>query len=323
MTNALYGEMLTKIEAQISHLDFPESPKNLYDPIRYIMSLGGKRVRPVLALMGCQLYGAPYSKALPQAMAIELFHNFTLMHDDVMDSADVRRALPTVHIKWNHNIALLSGDAMMVMAYRHLFNCETSISQSLGGLFSKTAIEVCEGQQLDMDYAIQADVTIEQYLEMIRLKTAVLLSGSLKIGAVVGGADPKKLDLIDQFAEAVGLAFQVKDDFLDAFGGEEFGKATGRDIIEGKRTWLTLKSLAVADAKTKVELMEAFDVKEPTERVSRVLAIYKRLRIDELTEAEVKKYSMQAKEALDQIQGEARAKEALEWLVDQLIGRRT
>lgn len=323
MSNALYGKLLASVEEEIAHLDIPKTPENLYDPVRYIMSLGGKRIRPVLALLGCQLYGESFKKAMPQAMAIELFHNFTLMHDDVMDSADVRRTVPTVHLKWNHNIALLSGDAMMVMAYQYLFNCHADIAKALGELFSKTAIEVCEGQQLDMDYASSDDVTLEQYLEMIRLKTAVLLSGSLKIGALVAGADAKDFHRLEHFAEALGLAFQVKDDYLDAFGGAEFGKVKGGDIMEGKRTWLTLKSFEIADENTKNELRLALSDSDSNRRVDRVLNIYKTLHIDQLAELEVQKYSSAALEDLDKIQGNKEAKAALIWLVDQLIGRTT
>jgi len=233
-----------EFESDLNSIDLPQDPANLYEPIRYMLSLGGKRIRPILALVGCELFGKPYSHAMNQALAVEVFHNFTLVHDDIMDSAEVRRSLPTVHKKWDTNIALLSGDGMIVIAYQHLFLAPTDKLKKLSDVFSKTALEVCEGQQFDMDYASREDVSLSEYLEMIRLKTAVLLGGSMQLGAIMADASNEQLDQIQQFAESMGLAFQIKDDYLDSFGDQKaFGKEIGGDIRERKRTWLTLKAI--------------------------------------------------------------------------------
>lgn len=321
--NALYKQLLTASEAAIAELNIPPSPQNLYEPIRYTMSLGGKRVRPVLVLLGAKLYGVDPMLALPQAVAVEVFHNFTLVHDDVMDSADVRRKLPTVHKKWNHNIALLSGDAMLVMAYQQLFQANPVQHARLQEVFSTTAMQVCEGQQLDMDYATDVHVSIEEYSAMIRLKTAVLLSGALKIGSIVANAPSEDFALIDEFAESVGMAFQLKDDLLDTFGGNSFGKEIGGDIREGKRTWLVLKAMELASADQRAQLSEAMQLNDLSARVVQVTSIFQSLKIDDLAAAEVQRYSNKAIEALDLLKGDAEAKECLRWLVHQLIDRTT
>jgi geranylgeranyl diphosphate synthase, type II len=319
--NQLYADMLEQIEQEISEINLPAGPSNLYDPVTYIMGLGGKRVRPILTLLGCRLFSGTHHQAISQALAIEVFHNFTLVHDDVMDSADMRRGLPTVHKKWSHNIALLSGDAMLVLAYQLLLDKNHADLHKISTVFSKVAMDVCEGQQLDMDYAEKEDVSMADYLEMIRKKTAVLLSGSLQIGAIVGGG--RNLEPLATFAESVGLAFQVKDDLLDAFGSDEFGKAKGGDIIEGKRTWLTIKSYELANDATKKELDNAYGLQDENERVQSVLAIYQGLGIESLAEAEVVKYSRAAFRSLSEIDGDSRTKETMTWLVDQLVGRTT
>lgn len=319
--DVLYAEMLARVEQEIVQLDFPKTPKNLYDPVRYIMSLGGKRVRPILTLLGCELYGTPYENAINQAMAVELFHNFTLMHDDMMDSALTRRNLSTVHKKWNPNIALLSGDGMMVLAFQHLFRAPEEKLSSLAEVFSKTAIEVCEGQQLDMDYASQNIIELDKYLEMIRLKTAVLLSGSLQIGAIMAGAKVKDIQVLKEFAESIGLAFQLKDDYLDVFGGESFGKAIGGDIMEGKRTWLTLKCHELASESGRKQLTDLYQNPNLEYRVQAVKALYNELEVGEKAEHEVAMYSKKALDALDSIEGNEKAKATLAWLVNQLVGR--
>jgi geranylgeranyl diphosphate synthase, type II len=319
--NALYAEMLVQVEREIQLLDFPAKPANLYDPVRYIMSLGGKRVRPILTLLGCELYGTPYKNAINQAMAVELFHNFTLMHDDVMDSAATRRNVATVHKKWSSSIALLSGDGMMVLAYQKLFLAPENKVKMLGAVFSKTAIEVCEGQQLDMDYAEQNILELDKYLEMIRLKTAVLLTGSLQIGAIMAGVKQTETEALKDFAESVGLAFQLKDDCLDAFGSETFGKSIGGDIKEGKRTWLTLKCFELASESVRKELTALYQNPDLAFRVDAVKSLYVDLGIEKLAEQEVAVYSQRALDALDSIEGNPAAKETLSWLVNQLVGR--
>ena len=318
--NRLYSDMLSRVEIEIERIEMPNSPSNLYDPIRYIMGLGGKRVRPILTLIGNQLYSGKYDEALNHAMAVEMFHNFTLVHDDVMDSADVRRKLPTVHKKWTSNIALLSGDGMLVLAYQLLQKSSPETFSRTAEIFSNTALEVCEGQQLDMDFADIDHVSMKEYLGMIRQKTAVLLSGSLQIGAIVGGAEDLELVILSEFAESLGLAFQVKDDYLDAFGGAEFGKVQGGDIREGKRTWLTVKSMELLGSDAD-RLREAYQIQNLDKRVQAILTIYQELDIQSLAQKEVEKYSEIAVSSIAKLNGDERAKETLSWLVDQLIGR--
>lgn len=318
--NRLYSDMLSRVEMEIERIEMPNSPSNLYNPIRYIMGLGGKRVRPILTLIGNQLYSGKYDEALNHAMAVEMFHNFTLVHDDVMDSADVRRKLPTVHKKWTSNIALLSGDGMLVLAYQLLQKSSPATFSRTAEIFSNTALEVCEGQQLDMDFADIDHVSMKEYLGMIRQKTAVLLSCSLQIGAIVGGAEDLELVILSEFAESLGLAFQVKDDYLDAFGGAEFGKVQGGDIREGKRTWLTVKSMELLGSDAD-RLREAYQIQNLDKRVQAILTIYQELDIQSLAQKEVEKYSEIAVSSIAKLNGDERAKETLSWLVDQLIGR--
>lgn len=319
--NPLYINMLNRVEAGIREIDLPNKPANLYEPVRYIMELGGKRVRPVLTLLGCKLYSGEYIQALNHALAVEMFHNFTLVHDDIMDSADVRRKLPTVHMKWNPNIAILSGGGMLVLAYQLLQKSNPDSFFRTAEVFSSTALEVCEGQQRDMDYALLENVSMPEYLGMIRQKTAVLLSGALKIGAIVGGAQDRDFPLLEQFAESLGLAFQVKDDYLDAFGDDEFGKVTGGDIMEGKRTWLTVKSIEIL-GKDAGQIAVAYNTQDPQERVKKVVEIYRELEIDTLAQREVERYSSIAMNCIQKLEGDSEAKESLTWLVDQLIGRK-
>ena len=224
-----------------------KEPRNLYEPIDYILQLGGKRLRPVLTLIAADLFGGDYRKALPAAAAVEVFHNFSLVHDDIMDNASLRRGKATVHQKWNSNIAILSGDAMLISAYCLLENYPPDTFVALAKLFSKTALEVCEGQQWDMDFETQAQVSIPQYLQMIRYKTAVLVGAALQMGAIIAGASIENQRLIYDFGVTIGLAFQLQDDYLDTFGDEDFGKKIGGDILENKKTILYLKALALAD----------------------------------------------------------------------------
>lgn len=321
--NEHYLKLQRQLEEAIANLDLPTAPAKLYDPVRYIMSLGGKRVRPMLTLLGCELFGKPASEAVNQALAIEVFHNFTLVHDDVMDSAEVRRRLPTVHKKWDSNVALLSGDAMLVLAYQYLFRADEAKLAALGALFSATAMEVCEGQQLDMDYAAMESIGLSDYLEMIRLKTAVLLSCSLQVGAIMAGASEQDYAPLKTFAESLGLAFQVRDDYLDAFGSEDFGKIIGGDIREGKRTWLTVKCLEVLDGPARQQLLDAYGNPDLDQRVDQVLKIYRAGQVDELAQRAVEDYSKTASEALESVHGEEATKTLLRALVIQLIGRTT
>ena len=236
-----------------------KEPKNLYIPIQYILKLGGKRLRPVLTLMTTEVFNTDYKKALNAALSIEVFHNFSLVHDDIMDDAPLRRGQETVHEKWNINTGILSGDAMLIMAYQLFENYEASTFQALAKLFSKTALEVCEGQQYDVDFETRNDVTIAEYLKMIEYKTAVLVGAAMKMGAIVAHASDKDQDSIYEFGKNLGIAFQLQDDYLDAFGDPKtFGKQVGGDIIENKKTYLYLKALEFSNKSDKVELSQLF-----------------------------------------------------------------
>ncbi len=236
-----------------------KEPKNLYEPITYILSLGGKRLRPVLTLMSTDIFNGNYKDALNAALSIEVFHNFSLVHDDIMDDAPLRRGQQTVHEKWDVNTGILSGDAMLIMAYQLFEHYEPNQFQDLAKLFSKTAIEVCEGQQYDVDFETRNDVTITEYLKMIEYKTAVLVGAAMKMGAIVAGASKEDQHNIYEFGRNLGIAFQLQDDYLDAFGDPKtFGKQVGGDIIENKKTYLYLKALEFSNEKDKSELTQLF-----------------------------------------------------------------
>ena len=240
------------IEKEINNLPYPNTPALLYDPIQYIMGMKGKRIRPLLVLIAYQLFDNKVEKALSSAIAIEMFHNFTLLHDDIMDNAPIRRGNLTVHEKWDNNAAILSGDVMMIKAYQLITKNNSNNLHDILDLFSKTAIEVCEGQQLDMNFETQKNVTLGEYMKMIEYKTAVLLAASLKIGAITAGASKEDQDHLYKFGINIGLAFQLRDDLLDIFGSsEDFGKQIGGDILANKKTFLYLKSIQLADSSTK------------------------------------------------------------------------
>ena len=228
------------IKSEIEQTNFIKTPSNLYEPIEYTMEMGGKRIRPLLCLMATQLFNGDIQKALKPALGLEIFHNFTLLHDDIMDNADVRRNKSTVHKKWNENVGILSGDAMLINAYQYITQSEKDVLPDLLKLFNDVALGVCEGQQYDMDFEDRGDVTVDEYIEMIRLKTAILLAGSLKAGAILAKATEKDADLIYQFGINIGIAFQLQDDYLDSFGNQKtFGKRIGGDIIANKKNIFT------------------------------------------------------------------------------------
>lgn len=286
------------IEEQIKQLAIGhQTPAGLYEPIDYVMAAGGKRVRPVLTLMACNLFSDDIGNALMPSIALEVFHNFTLMHDDVMDRADVRRNRPTVHKRWNESTAILSGDAMMILAYRYMCRASSEIAPALLDTFTRTALEVCEGQQYDMDFEQRTDVTIDEYLQMIRLKTAVLLAACLKIGAICGGTNAANAESMHRFGISLGLTFQIQDDWLDVYADPDvFGKATGGDILSGKKTYLLLTAFEKADDKTRNELNEWLGNKtiSADEKIGRVKAIYDRLGVNDLARETMNQYSQQA-----------------------------
>ena len=273
------------INAEIGKLDWSREPKGLYEPIGYTLAAGGKRVRPQLALLATKLFGGKEEDVLPAALALEVFHNFTLLHDDVMDKAPVRRGRPTVHVKWNENTAILSGDQMMIEAYQLLSQVpEKKLAKTLR-LFNKMATEICEGQQYDVDFESRDDVTIPEYMEMIRLKTSVLLATALQIGAYIGYANDEQQKKIYEYGIHVGLAFQIQDDMLDCYGDEAtFGKAIGGDIAENKKTYLWLTA-AAKGAKDELAMRD----ESRDERFKRVMAVYKRLRVKAAAEKEIAK----------------------------------
>ncbi|MCW8979993.1 MAG: polyprenyl synthetase family protein, partial [Altibacter sp.] len=234
------------LEKQLQTAVGVKEPVQLYEPIHYIISLGGKRLRPILTLLTCDFFGTDFNKAMNAALAVELFHNFSLIHDDIMDDAPLRRSKQTVHEKWDLNTGILSGDAMLILAYQLFEEYEAPLFQELAKLFSKTALEVCEGQQYDVDFETRDDVTLSEYIQMIDYKTAVLLGAAMKMGAIVANASEGCKDAIYAFGRNLGIAFQLQDDYLDAFGTEEFGKKLGGDILENKKTFLYLKTLELA-----------------------------------------------------------------------------
>ncbi|KGL58738.1 polyprenyl synthetase family protein [Polaribacter sp. Hel1_85] len=288
---------------QKDFIDYLESkkwvkePKNLYQPIDYILKLGGKRMRPVLTLMGADIFSGEYEKAMPAALAVEVFHNFTLIHDDIMDEAPLRRGKETVHEKWDLNTGILSGDAMLILAYQYFENYEPIVFQKLAQLFSKTALEVCDGQQLDVDFETRNDVTIDEYINMIRLKTSVLVAAALKMGAIVAETTDENANLIYDFGLNLGLAFQLQDDYLDTFGDSEtFGKQIGGDIIENKKTYLYLKSLEIANEKDSKKLQFFYNQKleDNSIKISEVTRIFELNDIPVLIKEQIKNYTDKA-----------------------------
>jgi len=295
-------EFLEILNGGIKSLNFGNQPARLYDPIYYSLAVGGKRIRPVLCLMATELFGGNYRESLNAAFGIEMFHNFTLLHDDMMDKALVRRGKPVVHVKWNENIALLSGDAMSVIAYKYV--AESKYLKETLDVFSDTALLICEGQQYDMDFESTDKVSVDDYLKMINLKTAVLLAASLQIGAIAAGATKKDQENIYEFGRNLGMAFQLQDDYLDAFGNvETFGKNIGGDILANKKTYLLIKALELADQKNKSELNQWLNAKDfdPTEKINAVLNIYNSLDIGKHSEKLMKSYYEKADQRFSNI----------------------
>ena len=303
-----------------------KTPAGLYEPVDYTMASGGKRVRPALTLMACNLFCEDIEKALMPAIALEFFHNFTLLHDDVMDNADLRRNRPTVHKRWNENTAILSGDAMLILAYQYMCQAQPEILPALLDTFSRTALEVCEGQQYDMDFEQRTDVSIDEYLQMIRLKTAVLLAACLKTGAICGGANATNSELLYRFGISLGLAFQIQDDWLDVYADQDvFGKAIGGDILSGKKTYLLLTAFEKADEKTRWELSACLnDQKMPAgEKISKVITIYNHLGVSDAAQQAMEKYSQQAMTHLRDVALPDHSRKAnLEQLVEILLKRK-
>mgnify|MGYP001241164801 CR=1 FL=1 len=297
------------IEQELSNINIPKAPENLYKPIDYVIGLGGKRMRPILVLIAHQLFDTDIKKALAPALGIEVFHNFTLLHDDIMDNAPLRRGKKTVHEKWNNNVAILSGDTMLVHAYQLLSDVDKSIVKEVLSVFNKTATQVCEGQQWDMDFETQENVQLANYMKMIENKTAVLLAASLQIGGITANASKENQNNLYHFGLNMGIAFQLKDDLLDAFGNpDEFGKQIGGDIIANKKTFLYLKALQLANDKQKESLVNYFKTQEQTEqKVMGVKTIFTDLDIPKHTKDMMKAYYTKAMKHLDAIDSDNKA----------------
>jgi len=299
-------------------------PKNLYEPIVYILQLGGKRLRPVLTLMTAEIFGVSHKKALDAALAVEVFHNFSLVHDDIMDDAPLRRGKVTVHEKWDINTGILSGDAMLILAYQLFENYEDGTFRALAKLFSKTAIEVCEGQQYDIDFETRNDVTIPEYLKMIEYKTAVLVGAAMKMGALVAKASEKDAQGIYDFGRYLGLAFQLQDDYLDAYGDPEtFGKQVGGDIIENKKTYLYLKALENSSEVNKEKLIQLFSEQpeDATDKVILVKEIFNESNAPEAIKSAIEAYTSKAFQLLQTLNIGAKEKQLLQVFGEQLMNR--
>ncbi len=312
------------INNEILKLDWNREPYGLYEPIEYTLAAGGKRVRPQLAMIASQLFGGKDEEALPAALALEVFHNFTLLHDDVMDKADVRRGHPTVHVKWNENTAILSGDQMLIEAYKLLSGVPADKLSTILQLFNKMATEICEGQQYDVDFENQESVALDEYLKMIRLKTAVLLATALKMGSYIAGASTEQQEMLYEFGINIGLAFQIQDDILDVWGNPEtFGKAVGGDISCNKKTFVALTAMQLADTDTRTALEQWFaqTLTDNTEKIAAVKALYEQVGTRTLCEETVEQYTAQALHLLDQLP-QNQATEQLRQLANKLNARK-
>lgn len=314
------SEFLSYLEKKVK----TQEPRNLYEPIAYILNLEGKRLRPVLVLMAAEIFGAPYEKALDAALSVEVFHNFSLVHDDIMDRAPLRRGKPSVHEKWNVNTGILSGDAMLIAAYQLFENYGDPMFRKLAKLFSKTALEVCEGQQYDMDFEDREDVTISEYLKMIEYKTAVLVAATLKMGAIVARAPIDAQEAVYNFGLNLGTAFQLKDDFLDAFGdSKSFGKQVGGDIIENKKTFLYLKALELGKPEQKKELLDLYSIRpdDPSAKINSVKDIFIQSGAAKTTESAIGEYTQKAFKSLEKLDVSPQKKTSLQEFGENLMRR--
>lgn len=318
-----FEEICRTIEEALARLTFDQPPRSLFDPITYTLSLGGKRIRPALALMACDLFGGKNEDVLQPALGLEVFHNFTLLHDDLMDEADRRRNKPTVHKLWNPNVAILSGDAMLICAYQLVAKAN---DKAILELFSRTALEICAGQQYDMEFESRSDVTEEEYLEMIRLKTAVLLACALKVGAMIGGASAADADALYDYGIHIGLAFQLQDDLLDVYGDPKtFGKNIGGDILCNKKTFLLINALSVASEEQR-QVMEDWMARktyDAQEKIAAFTNLYNELSIRDLTERRIEDYYRMANEDLARLSIAPETLSVLKGTCDRLMKRKS
>lgn len=317
-------EILRIVNEGLEALPYDRRPVSLYEPVRYVLSLGGKRIRPVLMLLGYNLFKEHPEDILMPAIGLETYHNYTLLHDDLMDNADLRRGHQTVHKKWDANTAILSGDSMLVLAYQRIAQCEAAHLPQVLSLFTETALEIGEGQQYDMDFETRNNVTEDEYIEMIRLKTSVLLACALKIGSILGGASPVDASLLYQFGEKIGLAFQLQDDLLDVYGDPQvFGKAIGGDITSNKKTYMLINAVNRANPEQRAELMRWIDAKafDRQEKVAAVTRLYDEIGIRQLCEQKINFYFEQGKQFLEQVSVPASRKEQLSLYISDMMHR--
>ena len=319
-----FSQLLDKVNAHIEQLDYAHEPMNLYEPVKYILSLGGKRIRPAMMLMAYNMYRDDVEQILDPALALEIYHNFTLLHDDLMDHADVRRGKPTVHKRWDANTAILSGDVMLSLADVYMSRVSDDHFREVMGTFHKTSIEIAEGQQYDMDFETRTDVTEPEYIEMIRLKTSVLLACALKIGAILGGATKEDAEHLYRLGESIGLAFQLRDDYLDVYGNPEvFGKKIGGDILCNKKTYLYINALRLANEEQRAQLdhwATATDI-DPEEKIAAVTAIYTALGLPEKSRAIEEHYYSLAKAELEALSVSSEQKAVLAQFMAKLMDR--
>lgn len=313
------------INERIRHMQLPVYPENLYDPMQYLLNLEAKRIRPSLVLMGCNVFSDDIEQAVFPALAIEVFHNFTLMHDDIMDHSERRRNNLTVHVKWNTNVAILSGDAMLIKAYELLSRGNRDTLPQILPVFNQTALQVCEGQQYDMDYETRSEVTVEEYLKMITFKTAVLLAASLKIGALLGGADEENASLLYEFGKNLGIAFQLQDDLLDVFADPDvFGKVTGNDVVTNKKTILLIEAIRAASGTNRHDLLHWLNLKEfdKDEKVKAVSKIYAELGIPLKVVERINQYHHLAIDNLQRLSLDTKRIDVLRSFSDYLMHRK-
>lgn len=312
------------VEKHIQNLSIPDTPPELYEPVRYILSLGGKRIRPALVILACDLFDGEVASALIPAVAIEIFHNFTLLHDDIMDRSERRRGSPTVHVKYNENVAILSGDVMSILASRLMNQAPAVVLNVVHEVFTHTAMQVCEGQQMDMNFEELSSVSEEEYLTMIKLKTAVLIAASLKIGAILGGSSQRDSEDLYKFGKNLGIAFQLQDDLLDTYGDPGvMGKNRGTDIVDNKKTFLVIQALEAASAAQKEELMGWLKDKDkdPKKKVEAVTAIFDSLNVKQLTEQRIRLYYQQALANLESLNRQEERKTELYNFASFLMNR--
>lgn len=319
------SQLLDKINVYLEQMPYMRPPKGLYEPIAYELSLGGKRIRPVLMLMAYQLYKEDVERILPQAAGLETYHNHTLLHDDVMDKADMRRNKPTVHNVWNENTAILSGDAMLILAYRLMADCPQEKLAEVLRVFTETTMEICEGQQWDMEFETRMDVKVDEYVEMIRLKTSVLLAAALKIGAYLADAPSEDAQLLYDFGVKMGLAFQLQDDWLDVYGDPKvFGKNIGGDILCNKKTYMLITALEQANEEQRQELERWLEVVDyvPAEKIAAVTALYNEIGVGKRCEEKVEAFYAEGLAVLDQVSASSERKEALKAFACSLMNRK-